>query len=62
MNGNAVGHIFEISVVGSAEMLFISGFQQNHFTVKKQAELVQLKFECEPLVLLQRNAHHRRRS
>lgn len=35
MTENAFGQVFEIPVVGSAEMLCISGFQQNDFTVKK---------------------------
>ena len=35
MNGRAFRQIFEIPVVGSAEMLRIPGFQQNDLTVEE---------------------------
>jgi hypothetical protein len=50
-SGNAFGQMFKVSVMCSAEMPFVSGFQENDLAIKQQALTVQLKFKFEALVL-----------
>ena len=49
--GNAFGQVFKISVVCSAKMPFVAGFQENDLAIKQQVLTVQLKFKFEALVL-----------
>jgi hypothetical protein len=43
--------MFKISIVCSAEMALVSGFQKNDLAIKQQALTIQLKFKFETLVL-----------